>query len=118
MVYLYFFVVSFFIIPSGDDYFWWGEKGHYLLTHNFFSTEKSIGGSANGRYLGNLFEISIMHSPIFAAIVYATVITLFIWCLWKLTGHNKISLIGSLSFFVITQIGYFQNVLRIDILIF
>lgn len=111
MVYLYFFVVSFFIIPSGDDYFWWGEKGHYLLTHNFFSTEKSIGGSANGRYLGNLFEISIMHSPIFAAIVYATVITLFIWCLWKLTGHNKISLIGSLSFFVITQIGYFQNVL-------
>lgn len=111
MVYLYFFVMSFLIIPSGDDYFWWSEKGHYLLTHNFFSTDKITGGSANGRYLGNLFEISIMHSPIFAAVVYAAVVTLFIWCLWKLTGHNKISLVASLLFLVITQIAYFQNVL-------
>ena len=110
ILYLYFFITSFLIIPAGDDYFWWGKPGHYLLTHHFYGLDPSFGGSSNGRYLGNLLEILIMHSPVFAAIFYAGVITTFIWCLWYLTGRNKVSLILSLSFFVTLQKGYIQSV--------
>ena len=98
------------IIPSGDDYFWWGKSGIYLLHHNFFSTNPNFGGSSNGRYLGNMLEISMMHSPIFAAFIYAGVITLFIWCIWCLTGKKTLSLIMSAAIFIIIQSGYIRNV--------
>lgn len=107
--FLYFFIISFLIIPVGDDFFWWGKPGHYLLTHNFFSSDPGVGGSSNGRYLGNLLEITIMHSPIIAGFLYATVISLFIWCLWKLSG-KRLALVMALAFFVTTQMGYIQTV--------
>jgi hypothetical protein len=65
ILYLYFLITSFLIIPAGDDFFWWGKPGHYLLTHHFYGLDSSFGGSSNGRYLGNLLEILIMHSSIF-----------------------------------------------------
>lgn len=110
IIYLYFIIISYLIIPVGDDYFWWGKNGHYLLTHNFFSTNSIIGGSSNGRYLGNILEILIMHSTISAAILYAGFMTLLIWCIWKLTGKTTLSLIFSLSIFTIVQFGYIQGV--------
>jgi len=110
LIYIYFFVISFMIIPSGDDYFWWGKSGIYLLHHNFFSTNPNFGGSSNGRYLGNMLEISMMHSPIFAALIYAGVITLFIWCIWCLAGKKTLSLIMSAAIFIIIQSGYIRNV--------
>ncbi|MFC6175486.1 DUF6056 family protein [Companilactobacillus huachuanensis] len=110
LIYIYFFAISFMIIPSGDDYFWWGKSGIYLLHHNFFSTNPNYGGSSNGRYLGNILEISMMHSPIFAGLIYAGVITLFIWCIWQLTGKKTLSLIMSSAIFIIIQSGYIRNV--------
>lgn len=110
ILYLYFFITSFLIIPAGDDFFWWGKPGHYLLTHHFYGLDSSFGGSSNGRYLGNLLEILIMHSPIFAAIFYASIVTIFIWCLWYLTGRTKISLIMALAFFITLQSGYVQSI--------
>lgn len=110
ILYLYFLITSFLIIPAGDDFFWWGKPGHYLLTHHFYGLDSSFGGSSNGRYLGNLLEILIMHSPIFAAIFYAGTITTFIWCLWYLTGRTKISLIMALTFFITLQSGYIQSI--------
>ncbi|WP_334352925.1 DUF6056 family protein [Companilactobacillus sp. HBUAS56257] len=109
IIYLYFFIISFLIIPVGDDFFWWGKPGHFLLTHNFFSTNPEFGGSSNGRYLGNFLEISMMHSEILMAIIYASVITLFIWCIWQLAGKH-LSLVAALSFFTIIQIGHIQSV--------
>ncbi|WP_241685242.1 DUF6056 family protein [Companilactobacillus metriopterae] len=109
-VFIYYAVISVLIIPSADDYFWWGYKGLYLLRHNFFSTNIIYDGSSNGRYLGNLSEILIMHSPIFAVLFYALVVTLVIWCIYELTGRNAISLIMSILLFFILQIGYLQSV--------
>lgn len=108
-IYLYFLIISFLIIPVGDDFFWWGKPGHFLLTHNFFSTNLEFGGSSNGRYLGNLLEITMMHSEILAAVIYASIITLFIWCIWQLAGKH-LSLVAALSFFTIIQIGHIQSV--------
>lgn len=110
LIYLYFFAISFMIIPSGDDYFWWGKSGIYLLCHNFFSTNPNFGGSSNGRYLGNLLEISMMHSSVWAAFIYAGVITLLIWSIWYLTGKKTLSLILSASILVIAQPGYIRNI--------
>lgn len=110
ILYLYFLITSFLIIPAGDDFFWWGKPGHYLLTHHFYGLDSSFGGSSNGRYLGNLLEILIMHSSIFAAIFYAGIITIFIWCLWYLTGRTRVSLTMALAFFITLQSGYIQSI--------
>ena len=45
------------MIPSGDDFFWGGEQGQYLMNHGFYGPQKIYGGSSNGRWIGNLSEI-------------------------------------------------------------
>lgn len=110
MIYIYFIIMSFLIIPVGDDYFWWGNNGIYLLKHNFYGNNPVFGGSCNGRYLGNIFEILIMHSSLFATIVYASTVTLFIWCIWNLTGKGKVSLELSLAFLTIFQMEYIRSI--------
>ncbi|WP_129045613.1 DUF6056 family protein [Companilactobacillus metriopterae] len=110
IIFVYYSIVSFLIIPTGDDFFWWGKQGHYLLTHGFYSLDPSYGGSSNGRYLGNLSIILIMHSQIFAIIYYAFILTLFIWCIYQITGKTLPSLILSLSLFFIIQVGYLQSI--------
>jgi len=107
---IYFFIISFLIIPSGDDYFWWGKNGHYLLTHNFYSNDPSFGGSSNGRYLGNSLEILIMHSSIFTGVFYSATITMLIFCIWYLTGKSNISLLLSTAIFPLAQFGYIQTI--------
>ncbi|WP_153454607.1 hypothetical protein [Companilactobacillus mishanensis] len=34
-VFIYFAIFRLFLIPVGDDYFWYGDKGMYLLHHAF-----------------------------------------------------------------------------------
>ncbi|MQS96959.1 DUF6056 family protein [Companilactobacillus halodurans] len=82
----------------------------YLLQHNFYSPKPIFDGSSNGRYLGNLSEMLIMHSSVFAAVIYASTITLFIWCIWELFNKGTIQLVLALSFFVISQLGYIQHI--------
>ncbi|WP_125764831.1 DUF6056 family protein [Companilactobacillus hulinensis] len=111
LVFLYFFVFRFLVIPSGDDYFWGGEQGRYLMNHGFYGPQKIYGGSSNGRWIGNLSEIFTVHHLIFAMLAYAIFWTLLLWCIWKLTGKSKLSMILSGLFVFTFQDGYVSTVL-------
>lgn len=88
LYFLYFSILRFFIVPFGDDQFWWGKAGHFLLDHGFFTTKnpKYIGGSSNGRYFSNILMIFGMHHPLYNFIFYGLLATLLVYLLWKLSS--------------------------------
>ena len=108
---IYFGFFRFWMIPSGDDYFWWGKEGTYLLHHGFYGPPAIYGGSDNGRYLGNLLEIGTMHSMTLAVIAYAFGWTLLMWCIWRLTNKSLTALLLSFLFVFTLQAGLINNVL-------
>lgn len=108
---IYFGIFRFLIIPSGDDYFWWGDHGAYLLRHHFYGPQAIYGGSSNGRYVGNLLEIFTMHHQILAILAYAFGWTLLIWCIWKLSGKSLTSLLLAGLFTMTLQTAFVNNVL-------
>lgn len=108
---IYFGFFRFWMIPSGDDYFWWGDKGTYLLHHGFYGPPAIFGGSNNGRYLGNLLEIITMHRMTLAVIAYALGWTLLMWCIWRLTNKSLTALFLSFLFAFTLQAGFINNVL-------
>lgn len=109
--FIYFGFFRFWMIPSGDDYFWWGNQGTYLLYHGFYGPQATYGGSSNGRYFGNLLEIITMHRLTLAVLAYAIGWTLLIWCIWKLSGKTIASLLLSPLFVFTLQGGFINNVL-------
>ncbi|MDT6953090.1 hypothetical protein [Companilactobacillus alimentarius] len=109
--FVYFACFRFLMIPSGDDYFWYGENGNYLLHHFFYGPQNIYGGSSNGRYLGNLLEIITMHKLSVAMIVYAVFWTLLLWCLWYLSRKTISSLLLSFLFIFTLQDAFINNVL-------
>ena len=108
---IYFGFFRFWMIPSEDDYFWWGDKGTYLLHHGFYGPPAIFGGSNNGRYLGNLLEIITMHRMTLAVIAYALGWTLLMWCIWRLTNKSLTALFLSFLFVFTLQAGFINNVL-------
>lgn len=111
IVFVYFFVMRFLVIPSGDDFFWGGTQGAYLLKHGFYGPQAIYGGSSNGRYVGNFLEIFTIHHLLPAMLMYGIFWTLLIWCMWRLTGKTKLSLILSSLFVFTFQDGYLSTVL-------
>lgn len=111
IVFIYFFIFRFLVIPSGDDFFWGGTQGKYLMQHGFYGPQKIYGGSSNGRWIGNISEIFTVHHLIFAMLMYAIFWTLLLWCIWKLTGKSKLSLLLSGLFVFTFQDGYISTVL-------
>ncbi|MGI3100447.1 DUF6056 family protein [Companilactobacillus alimentarius] len=109
--FVYFACFRFLMIPSGDDYFWYGENGNYLLHHFFYGPQNIYGGSSNGRYLGNLLEIITMHKLSVAMIVYTVFWTLLLWCLWYLSRKTISSLLLSFLFIFTLQDAFINNVL-------
>jgi hypothetical protein len=85
---VYFGVLRIFIIPFGDDQFWWGPAGKYLMQHHVFTLKDQayIGGSSNGRYLSNLVFIYCMHHPLFSYILFGVFSTLVVWLIYHLVG--------------------------------
>ncbi|MBA1433719.1 hypothetical protein [Bombilactobacillus bombi] len=98
VIFCYFALFRYFLIPSGDDFFWWGESGNYLLHHHFLGAPKLYGGSLNGRYLGNLLEIFSMRHLKLAVLVFGGAWTLLIWSLWQLGGKTWWSLVLATGF--------------------
>ncbi|WP_125589808.1 DUF6056 family protein [Companilactobacillus jidongensis] len=111
IVFIYFFIFRFLVIPSGDDFFWGGAQGKYLMNHGFYGPQKIYGGSSNGRWIGNISEIFTVHHLLIAMLAYAVFWTLLIWCIWKLTGKSKLALILSGLFIFTFQDGYISTVL-------
>ena len=111
IVFLYFFILRFLVIPSGDDFFWGGPQGKYLLQHGFYGPQAIYGGSSNGRYIGNFLEIFTIHHLLPAMLMYGIFWTLLIWCMWRLTGKTKLSLVLSSLFVFTFQDGYLSTVL-------
>lgn len=111
IVFLYFFIIRFLVIPSGDDFFWGGSQGKYLLQHGFYGPQSTYGGSSNGRYVGNVLEIFTVHHLLPAMLMYGIFWTLLIWSMWRLTGKTKLSLILSSLFVFTFQAGYLSTVL-------
>lgn len=111
IVFLYFFILRFLVIPSGDDFFWGGEQGNYLLHHGFYGPQNIYGGSSNGRYIGNFLEIFTIHHLLPAMLMYGIFWTLLLYCMWKLTGKTKLSLLLSSLFVFTFQDGYISTVL-------
>lgn len=109
--FIYFGVFRYFVIPSGDDYFWWGPQGKYLLHHMFYGPQAIYGGSSNGRYLGNTLEIFTMHSLPLAILTYAVFWTLLLWGLWRLSGKTLLSLTLSFLFVFTLQDSFLNNIL-------
>jgi len=109
--FIYFGIFRFLIIPSGDDYFWWGDEGSYLVHHMFYGPQSVYGGSSNGRYFGNLTEIITMRHLSLATLGYALGWTLLIWCLWKLSGKTITALLLSLLFVFTLQGAFINNIL-------
>ena len=108
---IYFGVFRYFVIPSGDDYFWWGPQGDYLSHHMFYGPQAIYGGSSNGRYLGNFFEIITMHNLTIAVIIYAFFWTLLLWGLWRLSSKSVLSLVLSFLFVFTLQDAFLNNIL-------
>ncbi|WP_156866620.1 hypothetical protein [Companilactobacillus crustorum] len=109
--FIYFGVFRYLIIPSGDDYFWGGKQGNYLIHHMFYGLQAIYGGSSNGRYLGNTLEILTMHHLWFAMLMYGILWTLLIWVMWRLTGKSISSLVISCLFVFTLQDGFINNIL-------
>jgi len=109
--FLYFTVFRFLIIPSGDDYFWWGDEGSYLVHHMFYGPQNLYGGSSNGRYFGNLMSIITMRKLPLAMLAYGLGWTILIWCIWRLSGKTITALVMSLLFVFTLQGGFINNIL-------
>ncbi|MBA1434287.1 hypothetical protein [Bombilactobacillus bombi] len=111
-VFIYFFIFRYFLILGGDDFFWWGEHGQYLLTHNFVAPNLPIyGGSGNGRYLGNLLEIFTTRHLLLAMLVYASCCTMLLLLIYKLGDCTLISFIGGILGTTLLPTGLFTDVL-------
>lgn len=98
LVFCYFAIFRYLLIPSGDDYFWWGQPGDYLLHHGFVGPVKIYGASINGRYLGNFLEIITMRHLKLALLIFAGSWTLMSWCMWKLENQTWWALIFAIAF--------------------
>ncbi len=109
--FLYFGLFRILMIPSGDDYFWGGEQGAYLIRHMFYGPQAIYGGSSNGRYFGNTLEIFTMHSLPLAAFSYGLFWTLLLWTMWRLAGKSITALLLSLAFVFTLQGAFINNVL-------
>lgn len=109
--FVYFAAFRYFMIPAGDDYFWGGAQGKYLILHGFYGPQATYGGSSNGRFLGNTLEILSMHSITIATVSYGVFFTLLLWAMWRLAGKSISSLLLSLAFIFTLQGAYINNVL-------
>ncbi|AKP67675.1 DUF6056 family protein [Companilactobacillus ginsenosidimutans] len=109
--FIYFAIFRDFVIPSADDYFWYGPKGAYLLRHFFYGPQEIYGGSSNGRYLGNLFEIVTIRHLWISMIVFAVFWTLLVWCIWQLSNKSNTSLWLSFLFIFTMQTAFMNNLL-------
>lgn len=109
--FVYFCIFRFLVIPSGDDYFWLGKAGTYLMHHMFYGPQATYGGSSNGRYLGNLLEIITMHKLSLAILAYGIFWTLLLWCIWYLSKRNITSLLLSFLFVFTMQDAFINNIL-------
>ncbi|MQS53536.1 hypothetical protein [Companilactobacillus mishanensis] len=109
--FLYFSVIRYFIVPFGDDMFFWGKWGTYLMHHGFYTTKNPvyIGGSCNGRYFSNWLQIVSMHHPLLEYIVFGLFSALFIWLLFKLTDQKWISLIVAMLFPFTLSVPFLNN---------
>ncbi|MCH4009941.1 DUF6056 family protein [Companilactobacillus sp.] len=94
----YFAILRIFIVPFGDDQFWWGPAGKFLMDHHFFTLENQqyIGGSSNGRYVSNLSMIYTTHHPILMYLLFAVASTLLVWMIYRLTSRKFIVFILAL----------------------
>ncbi|MFD1471771.1 DUF6056 family protein [Companilactobacillus mishanensis] len=112
-IFIYFAIYRYYMIPVGDDYFWYGEKGTYLLQHGFFSTNAIYGGSVNGRYLANFIEIIMMHRRPIAMFFYAFFWTLLIWAIWQLLKNHRtvLPLIVAMLFPMTMAAPFLNNIL-------
>ncbi len=110
IVFFYFFIIRFLVIPSGDDFFWGGKPGKYLLQHGFYGPQSIYGGSSNGRYIGNILEIFTVHHLIPAMLMFGFFWTLLIWSMWNLSGRTKLNLILSSLFVFTLQSGYLSTI--------
>lgn len=111
LVFCYFAIFRYLLIPSGDDYFWWGPYGAYLVHHGFVGSIKIYGGSINGRYLGNSLEILTMHHLKLAILIFAGTWTLLIWCMWKLENQTWWALVLAIAFVFTLNEALLNNVL-------
>jgi hypothetical protein len=109
--FIYFCAFRFLVIPSGDDYFWLGKMGKYLMNHMFYGPQATYGGSSNGRYLGNLLEIVTMHKLPVAILAYGIFWTLLLWCIWYLSKKTITSLLLSFLFIFTMQDAFINNIL-------
>ncbi|CAJ1179821.1 hypothetical protein CPR19092_LGOLGGFK_00397 [Companilactobacillus paralimentarius] len=109
--FIYFCAFRFLVIPSGDDYFWLGKMGKYLMNHMFYGPQATYGGSSNGRYLGNLLEIVTMHKLSVAILAYGIFWTLLLWCIWYLSKKTITSLLLSFLFIFTMQDAFINNIL-------
>lgn len=111
LIFCYFGIFRYFLIPSGDDYFWWGTQGEYLLHHGFYGPIKIYGGSINGRYLGNFLEILTMRHLKLAVIVFGGFWTLLIWTIWQLSGKTWWSLVLACGFIFTLNDAFLNTIL-------
>lgn len=89
---MYFAVLRYFIVPFGDDIFWWGPAGKYLMNHHFFTLKNPqyFGGSSNGRLVSNLTMIFSMHHPLVSFILFGFVSVLLVWLLYRIASRKII----------------------------
>ena len=111
LIFFYFALLRYWLIPSNDDYIWRGKIGNYLLHHWFYGPDAIYGGNSNGRFLGNLLEIFTMHHLAAAIIVFAGFWTLLIWGIWRLSGKNWGALVAASLFIFTLQAGFLNNIL-------
>lgn len=111
LIFFYFALFRYWLIPSNDDYIWRGAIGNYLIHHWFYGPDAIYGGNSNGRFLGNLLEIVTMHHLSLAIIVFAGFWTLLLWGIWHLTGTNLGSLVAAGLFIFTLQTGFLNNIL-------
>ena len=111
LIFFYFALLRYWLIPSNDDYIWRGKIGNYLLHHWFYGPDAIYGGNSNGRFLGNLLEIFTMHHLTAAIIVFAGFWTLLIWGIWRLSGKNGGALVAASLFIFTLQDGFLNNIL-------
>ena len=111
LIFFYFALLRYWLIPSNDDYIWRGKIGNYLLHHWFYGPDAIYGGNSNGRFLGNLLEILTMHHLAAAIIVFAGFWTLLIWGIWRLSGKNWGALVAASLFIFTLQAGFLNNIL-------
>lgn len=110
-IFIYFFVMRYFLITAGDDYYWISDKGQYLLEHHFYGPEKLYGGNSNGRYLGSILEIFTVKNVLFGMIVFAIFLTLLTWCISQLLGNTWQSTLMALFLIFSFQGKYVTNIL-------